>query len=73
VQTAQDTGVIFCGQALHDGDANHGGQCLQLRLLGVMSSFWGRFRRVWVQVCRKCGYTLAFSWVQKGVPSGFGI
>lgn len=30
VQTAQDAGVIFCGQGLHDGDANHGGQYLQL-------------------------------------------
>ena len=61
VQTAQDAGVIFCGQALHDGDANHGGQCLQLRVLGVMSSFRGAFERMWVQVRVSWGYTLAFS------------
>ena len=65
VQTAQDTGVIFCGQALHDGDANHGGQCLQLRVLGVMSSFWGAFGRVWVHVRVSWRYTLAFLYPQK--------
>lgn len=36
VQTAQNAGVIFCGQALHDGDANHGGAYLQLRGMDVM-------------------------------------
>ena len=41
VQTAQNAGVIFCGQALHDGDANHGGAYLQLRGMGCYVKFSG--------------------------------